>query len=49
MFEYEEENDMLAALLSEMLVQDPQKRIGLEQVLEHDLFKFVDFSPVEEE
>jgi hypothetical protein len=37
---YEEENDMLAALLCEILVQDPQKRVNLGQVLKHDFFKF---------
>ncbi|KAG9234597.1 kinase-like domain-containing protein [Amylocarpus encephaloides] len=42
---YEEENDMLASLLCEMLVQDPQKRVDLGQLLEHDFFKFAGCPP----
>ena len=40
---------MLAALLCKILVQDPQKRVNLGQVLEHDFFKFAGCPPDLEE
>lgn len=37
--EYDEENDLLAGLLVHILVQDPQRRISLGRLLEHNFFK----------
>lgn len=38
--ELEEKNDLLAGLLVHRLIQDPQRRVSLGRLLEHNFFKF---------
>jgi hypothetical protein len=43
--EYDEENDLLAGLLVHILVQNPQRRVSLGRLLEHNFFKFAGCPP----